>query len=342
MQKYRSLISATLLVSTLVVLTGCDLFKPASCPPGEEPAASPEDVLLSIDGKPAITKQKFEDFYELAAAQAGPYGGPSKQEVFKQIEAMTVLDHHYYSTGKDQTAEYKKELARAYDHARWGINTQMLAKEVQKEIDISESALSKFYAEQVGTNPAFDGPPVLKNAESINIQSVEFGNKTDAETFLATAKTDFAGEAATAGLAVKDLGAVSAQSQDIDFAIRRKSLTLKPGDVELVQSADKFFVVKAGSKLDAQYATFSEIKAMPDMLEKLGQFKQQAELEKAFMDRIEKLKKGLTLVPNEEYFKVDEEQRKAEQEQLMKMFEEQMKAQQTADKPSGAVPAVAA
>ncbi len=331
MQKYRSFFNVALLVSALGILPGCDLFKPASCPtckPVTEPPAKQEDVLLSINGKPAITKQKFEDFYDLAAAQAGPYGGPSKREVFKQIEAMAVLDNYFKTSGKEAEAEYQKELARAYDHARWGLNTQLLAKELQEKIDVSESALTKFYNEQIGANQAFDRPPFLKHPESISIKAVEFTDKKAANDFLAKAKKDFAGAAAEAGKSTKDLGPVSAQSQDVDFAIRLKAKSLKPGDVEVVQTGDTFTVIKGGNKVDAAYASFDEIKAMPQMLEMLGQFKKQSELEKAFMDRIEELKKGLSLSTSDEYFKADEEQRKAEQEQLMKLFEEQMKAQQ--------------
>ncbi len=337
MQKYRSIISGALLVATLVVVTGCDMFKPASCPsckPDEVHAESPGDVLLTIDGRPAITKQKFEELYELAAANAGPYGGPSKREIFKQIEAMAVLENQYSTSGKDQTVEYKKELARAYDHARWGVNTQLLAKELQEEIDVSEAALSKLYAEQLGKNQAFDRPPFLKSAESVTIQSVEFADKAAADAFLEKAKTNFAGEVAASGLVVKDLGAVSALSEEVDFAIRLKARTIKPGEVEVVQAADKFYVIKAGGK-KAQYATFAEIKAMPQVVEYLSQLKSESELESVFMDKIEQYKKSFTLVLDEEYFKADDEQRKVDQEKLMELFEQQMKAQQGA-------PAVAA
>ncbi len=341
MQKYRSIISGVLLVATLVVVTGCDLFKSPSChscEPGEVQAESPGDVLLTIDGRPAITKQKFEEFYELAAANAGPYGGPSKREIFGQIEAMAVLENQYATSGKDQTAEYKKELARAYDHARWGINTQLLAKELQEEIDVSEPALSKFYAEQIGKNQVFDRPPFLKSAESVTIQSVEFADKAAADAFVEKAKTNFTGEVAASGLVVKDLGVVSALSDEVDFAIRLKARTIKPGEVEVVQTTDKFYVINAGGK-KAQYATFAEIKATPQVVEYLSQLKSQSELETVFMDRIEQYKKALTLVPNEEYFKADEEQRKVDQEQLMKMFEQKMKAQQEAPAASGVVAA---
>lgn len=343
MQKYRNVTAGAALIATLIVLTGCDLFKKASCPtckPQVEKAAiAAEDSLLSIDGTPVLSKESFEDFYQMSLANAGPYGAPSKADVFKQVEAMAILDYHMGASGKNQTAEFKKELQRAYDSARWAVNTQNLAKELQESIDVSDKALAQFYKEQVGTNQAFDRPPFIKNAESIQLDAVEFPTKEAAQEFAKKAKGNFAGTAAAGGLTVKNLGNVSAQSQDVDFAIRLKARTIKPGDVEVVQATDKFFVIKAGPKQEAQYASFEEVKAMPQMTEMLGQFKKQMELEPAFMKRIEEYKKGLDITKNDEYFKADEEARKAQEEELMKMIQEQMQAQQGAQPAKAAVAA---
>lgn len=331
MKIYRGMITSAVLVLIVAVLTGCEWFKPVTCPTCkpqiEEQAAKPEDVLLTIDGRPALTKEGFEEFYQLVAASSGPYGAPAKNEVFKQVEAMVVLDHQMAASGKSKTEEYRKELARAYDHARWGLNTQMLAKELTDEIDVSEAALTKFYGEQVGKSP-FDKHPFVKGQDSIQIKSIEFPTKEAAEAFLEKAQKDFEGSAAAEGLTIKDEGKVSADSQNVDFAIRLKARTIKPGMVELAQSADKFYVIKAGPKEEAQYASFEEIKELPQMLEMLGQYKRQTELEPAFMKRIDEYKKGMKLAVDEEYFKTDEEERKAQEEQLMKLFQQQMQAQQ--------------
>ena len=109
--------------------------------------------------------------------------------------------------------------------------------------------------------------------------------------------------AKAANLSVKDLGKVSAQSQNVDFAIRLKARTLAPNAVELVPSGDKkFFVIKAGVKSPSQYAEFSELKAMPQMKEMLAQFKKQVELEPAFLKRVEDYKKDFKLDENLTYF----------------------------------------
>lgn len=345
--------STGLLVSSLALLTGCEWFKKSACPACEPCAtvdvgalatASPEDVLLSIDGKPAITKQQFEDFYEVAKASAGPYGALPKKDAFNTLVTMEILNRKIIKDKKDQDPEYKKEFARAYNLARWGVNSQLLAKDIQCEIDVSDKAIEDFYMEQRGKNQAFDRPPFLKNPESVTMKSVQFSDKKAAEDFTGKAQkegVDFGAVARAANLAVKDLGKVSSQSQDVDFAVRLKARTIAPNSVELVTSGDTFFVVKAGDRMPAEYADYEEVKQAENMQGMLGQFKKQCELEPAFLKRIEEYKKEFSIVENEEFFKQEEAKRIAQEEEQKKMFAQVMKAQaeqQKADKPAEVAP----
>lgn len=344
MQKtgFRSLISGALLVSALAVLTGCDLFKQSSCPncgPSVAESAKAEDVLLSIDGVPAVTKQQFEDFYEVASAQAGPYGALSKKDAFETLKTMEILNRKISQSGKDQDPAYKKDFARAHNLARWGVNSQIIAKEIQETIDTSDAGVESFYNQEKGKNPAFDRPPFLKSPESVSVQSVEFSDKKAAEEFLKKAKSDFAGAARGANLSIKDLGKVSPQSQNVDFAVRLKARTLAPNAVELVPSGDKkFFVIKAGTKSPAQYAEFKELVAMPQMKEMLAQFKKQVELEPAFLKRVEEYKKDFKIDENLKYFEEEEAKRKEEEDKLREIFAQKMKEQETAA-PAASAPA---
>jgi len=347
--RFRYIISGALLVSALTILTGCDLFKQSSCPScghGSVEQAKPEDVLLSIDGAPAITKAQFEEFYEVALSNAGPYGSPSKEDAFDTLKTMEIINRKIAQLGKDQDPAYKKDLARAYNLARWGVNSQAIVKEIQETIDTSDAALESFFNDAKGKNPAFDRAPFLKSPESVSIQSVEFSDKKAAEEFLKKAKSDFAGSARAANLSIKDHGKVSSQSQNVDFAIRLKARSLEPSTVELVSSGDKkFFVIKAGTKSSAQYADFNELKAMPQMKEMLAQFKKQVELEPAFMKRVEEYKKDFKIEENRSYFEQEKARLKEEEEKLKEALAQQMKEGETAapeaaaPKPQGVVAA---
>lgn len=342
--RFRYFLSGALLVSSLAVLTGCDVFKRASCPacgPSTE-TAKPEDVILSIDGVPAITKQEFEEFYATASANSGPYGALSRKDAYDTLKTMVLLDHKMIKEGKDKDPEYQKEFRRAFNLAKWGVNSQILAEELKKTIDTSDAAIESFYNEAKGKNPAFDRPPFLKNPESVSVQSVEFTDKKAAEEFLKKAKSDFAGAARAANLSVKDLGKVSAQSQNVDFAIRLKARTLAPNAVELVASGDKkFFVIKAGAKSPSQYAEFSELKAMPQMTEMLAQFKRSVELEPAFLKRVEEYKNEFKIDENLKYFEEAEAKQKEEEEKLREAFAQKMQEQEGAQ-PEAEAPTQAA
>ncbi len=311
----RPFIVGAILVAGLAVLTGCDFFKSAECEmcqPVEAAAVTvdPGQVLLSINGSSAITKDQFEAFYAIAS-ETSPVG---KRDAFNMMVQMELLDRQMRKEGKDKTKDYVQALRMA----RWQVNSQMLAKELQDSTDVSDRGLESFYNEQRGKNPAFDRPPFIKTPVSIAMQSVEFKDKAAAEEFLKKAKADFAGSAAAGNLEVKDLGNVSQQSQDVNFAIRLKARGLNSGDVELIQTGDMFTVIKAGNKTEAEYSTYSELKEMPQMTQMLSQFKKQMELEAAFMKRLEGYKKGYTLKENEQYFKEEEDKFKEMIAQKMK------------------------
>lgn len=349
----RFAFSGVLLVATLVMLTGCDFFKKGSCPscsPGfGASTAKSEDVLLSINGTPAITKEQFEDFYEVARANAGPYGGLSKRDAFDMMVKMEVLNHEIAKTGKDQTEAYKKDFSRAFNMARWGVNSQLLANELREGIEVSDSALEAFYNEKRGKDQAFDRPPFLKTPESIVLKSVEFTDKAAADAFYKKAKKDFEGAAKEANLTVKNLGNVCQTSKDVDFSVCLKAKTMKAGDVEVIQAVNKYVVAKAGNRTTAQYSEYAELKDMPQMKEMLGGYKQKMELEPAFVAKVEEYKKGLDLKENTQYFEAEEASQKAEEEKMRQMIEEQMKqetkkpgekpAEKPAAKPSGVVAA---
>ena len=338
---FRFALSGALLVSTLALLTGCDLFQKGGCPsckPGSAAMnAKPEDVLLTINGTPAITKEEFEDFYEVARANAGPYGALSKRDAFDMMVKMEVLNHEIARSGKDQSDAYKKDFSRAFNMARWGVNSQVLANEIKEKIEVSEAALEAFYNEKRGKDQNLDRPPFLKSSECTAVKAVEFPDKAAAEAFAKKAKSDFEGAAKAANLTIKNLGNVSQQSRDVDFAICLRARTMKPGDVEVIQGVNKHFVAKAGAKSTAKYADYKELMAMPQMKEMLSGYKQKVELEPAFVAAIDEYKKGLELKENTVYFEAEEAQQKAEEEKVKEMIAEQVKQQET--KKSGDKPA---
>ncbi len=336
-KQFRFIINASLLISTLAFLAGCaELFKgKGTCPTcaPEVERAAPEDVLLSIGGKPAVTKQSLEDFYTTwigsspEAQYAAAFDPEIKTKAFKELEMLKVLDASVKKDGKDQTPEYKKQLNNTIMLAMGAVNFGIYRDQVLNSIDTSDAALEKFYEENRGKNRAFDNPPFLKSPESIKLSGVEFSDEKSAKDFLAKAQkpgASLASLASTIKKSVKDYGTVSPQSREVDFMLAQKARTITPGSVELVKlQSGKFAVVKAGAtRVPAQYLDWKAIAENPQLKETVANIKKQTEFQPAFMKFIEDKKKELDVTENNTYLEDEAAKKKADFEAKIKEFQE--------------------
>lgn len=337
---FRPVLNVVLLTSALAALSACDWFKGSGCASCDShmESAAPGDVLLTIDGKPAITKAKLDDFFEAymknrpdaAYAAMDPQ---AKRNAFNELQVMEVMSAKIKKDGKDKSPEYKKAYQRAIDLAKYSVNAELLSKEVLDSIDTSDAGLETFYKDLRGKNPAFDNPPFLKQPAGIKIQSVQFSDKKSAEDFLAKAQKAGAnfGELAKAiKKDVKNLGLVTSASK-VDYSVKAKAKTLEPNAVDIVTTqGNQFMVIRGvGPRQDAQYAELAEIIAAQPMLkEQLANYKKNVEAQTEFMKRIEEWKKELNIVENTKFFEEEEARKKAELEEKFK----ELKAAQETDK----------
>ena len=213
----RQVMSAALLFSGLALLVGCigggEEKKDADVAPR---AAEDGVVLLTIEGKPAITKVQFDDFFDawLQSRQDGAFAAfdpRAQRRAFADLEMMKVLEFKMKKEGKDKDPEYQKKYERAHNLALFAVNSEILVEELMKTIDVSDKALKAFYDENKGKNPAFDNPPLLKTPEGIKIEVVEFRDESSAKRFLAKAEkpgADFKALAKEINKDVTDLGLV--------------------------------------------------------------------------------------------------------------------------------------
>ena len=348
----RSFVSCALLVSGLALLTGCgEWFKKSACPgcdTGALASAAPGDVLLSIDGKPAITKESFNEFFDAyinSNPQAAAYlalDPSARRRAFQELEMKEVIKHDVIKKKKDQTPEYKKKFAQACDYALWAVNSELFRDDVLASIDSSDAGLEKFYNENKGKNPAFDVPPFQIAPEGIKMQSVQFSDQKSARDFLEKAQKapgEFAALAKAIKKDVKDLGLVTTQEKD--YSLKAKAKSMQPNAVDLIftPATGKYVVIKAvGQRQNPKYAEFAELKANPETKELLANTKKQTEFPQIVMARIEELKKELNAVENLSYFDEEEAKKKAELEAKMKelqVAEDKEDAGKQGAKPAG-------
>ncbi|MBA3751745.1 peptidyl-prolyl cis-trans isomerase [Candidatus Dependentiae bacterium] len=341
----RPFFNGALLVSSLALLSACDWFKQSdtctSCV--SSPAAtgtgtvSADDVLLSIDGKPVVTKKTFDEFYEMAIASdpQSQFGPGVSQKIYNYLEQAALMDASIKKTKKDQDPEYKRKLDQAYELARATVNGEYFQKEVLDTIDVSDKALEAFYTEQVGKNPAFERPPFMKKAGGIKVMGVQFNDDKSAKDFLAKATKPGADLAALAkadnNRKVEDLGVITAQSR-ADRAVVAKAKDMQPNAVEKVDlSNGKFMVIKTvGPRQAPEYMSFTEIMANEDLKNYFKQVKQSTDFQAAMTKRLDDIKKDVKIESNTKYIEEKESKQNAELEALIKSMRGSQEEQGTA------------
>lgn len=333
----RSFLSAGLLISSLLLLSGCmpDWSKKSGCV-GCDVADSKAggEVLLTINGKPRTTED-FEVFWQEflnsdpQAALMAQFMPNAREEMFKNYETEELIKEWIRANKKDQEAEYLKAQKKAHQQADRTLNITSFKDDAVKNLDMSDAGLKSFYEENRDKNAVFNQPPFLLAAEGIKAQQVLFGDEKSAKEFADRAKkagANFGSLAKAAKKDVKDLGLVTAQSRSVEPTVRVRLKDMKEGSVDVVNVGPKqFAVVKAGAKQQNKFAGFDE----PNVKEALKEVMPQMKAYEAIMARVEDLKKEYKVEDEKgkEFFKKEAEEKKAKMQEELKAAQEAAKAQ---------------
>lgn len=328
-----------MLLSSLAVLPGClDWIKEkfGSCEStcttcgdhGMPQGKLTGEALLSVDGQPLVTVATFEDFWKMyvesnpqAALIAGFYPGLRKEVFNSLLVPFEIAKVYLQKTGKDKSADLKKLYERQCEFVYKTLALDILQKDILAKIDKSPKALKDFYEQNRDKIKAFQDNKFTKVAGATSALSVEFDSAQDAEAFLEKAKTgDFAKLAKEAGKELKDLGFVTMENPDVNYFIKVKLNELKPAEVTKVDlGKDKFVVVKAIEKRNAEYSPFESLdQQTKDIIER--ELVQVKGVEK-MKSEMENLKKTYNIQQNNAFFDEELEKKQAELAKMQKDLE---------------------
>lgn len=313
----RLSIKLLFITASLMILPACNSFKGkdgSNCESCSSSAVSGttdnSQAILYIDEKPVMTAQDFDDFFEdlinsepRAAAFIALYPN-AKAELFKnQRVPSAVIQEWAKRTGKTSEADYQKKLQKAKARLEEALATTAFEETILKEIDTAVDTLKSFYEENKGKAEILNQPPFLKAAAGVTAISAEFDNEKAANDFAKKAQApnaNFNELAKAANKDVKDLGVVSAQSRNVEPALRVQVPNMEAGKVEVIAlGKDKFDVVKAIEKKSPEFAPFEEVQDM------VKQALLQSKAAEKFQEKLDALKKEYNVRENEEYFKKD-------------------------------------
>ena len=310
-------------IATLSFLPGCsDMFKSGSNQVATENVSTRKsepmtgEVLVTMRGIPAITTDTLAQEKEkllkanpqLRQAIAFMDAREVDRNLLDGLVHQKVVDEYIVSNGIDKTAAYQAELKDLYESMERMLNSKYFSE--RNPVSVSESEIRSFY-------DANKDKSLRVSHGGVAATGIEFADGAAARAFAAKAKSSPGGFKKTAqdeGLnaKIKDFKLVNNQSIGIDEQLRDKiaAITTVPS-IEVFDVNGTFWVVNATAKEDAKYIPYEQIR---DRIKE--QLEQQKRVE-TFTKDVDNLKKEYDVKINEEYFKPEETQQVALNNQQM-------------------------
>ena len=317
---------AMLLVSGVLFVPGCFKKSDKTAIVGDATANS-SDVLLSIDGKPALTVSEYEE--QLAMARkANPQidqflemmPNAEKEFIFQGMTTGRLVKAWCQKHGIDKTEEFQRELRVAREAIELNLYLQHFEK--ANPITVSDSELQKFYDEKKNVIPG-----LVQAQGGTEISYVRLENKAAAQAFMDKVKgIKKADTFAKVAEENKQQVVKSTVNEKSPMAPAVKSAVLditKFPSVDMVKvSDDVYWVFIATNKTETKYRDLNDPQVEQGLRKMASDERRQSQL----TDMMDGLKKELNVVENTSYIDKKAQTRASALEQKVKMMEQNKEA----------------
>lgn len=313
-----TLTKLSVLAFSIVLLPGCDFLKKGttSQPKDEKKAAAPAPAkptaqangrtLCTINGSPVIGEDDFKKnvnqmlqsnpYFKGAGADILPMA--IKRKLFDELVKQELIIADASARNLYTDPDFIKAYENMVDLVKRSLAVQFFEKRIYDKIDVSDSEVSKHYAD--------NKQRFVKAAGGILVNGAKFSSEAQAKQFLAKAEKEpknFEKLAqAEKGCTLKNFGRVSKESAGIGGSLvpapikeAALSKTSFPA-VEQVSVGKEIWVIAAQDKQDTVFFDLEEIKPQIQGMIKNNKFREELDKE------IKQLKDTMTVNINEDYF----------------------------------------
>lgn len=297
----------SMLVLSLALLGGCDLFKKKDSAKDESGVSKSSDegvVLCTIDGEPAVKEGEFVASLT-QMIQANPYFKGATIEslpkdllrkFFDQLSTQALIEKHSVKNNVEKDPEYIKAYNETEKQLKRMLMVQIFEKKIYDSIKIDEADIKKYYDENKDR--------FIKAPGGVLVLGVAFDKEADANAFVDKAKAagDFEKLAKASSGKFKDFGRVSKEARGmqpdmVPAPIKEAALAMNSSGVEKVKAGKEFWVIKVSDKQDSVLFDIGEVKSHVEAILKNNSYRDV--LEKS----VKELKDKHTVIVNDDYFK---------------------------------------
>jgi hypothetical protein len=318
-----------LLLLSIVILPSCKWFEKSdsscpSCPSHQDSSAAHNDgstVLLTVNGKPALTAKEFEDFINKATEGNEQmklymqFVPDFKEQVFAAKKRALIIGEWAKNNNIRETKEYKDKANLIMDQIRENLDTEAFIK--KNDAEVTDEQAKKYYDENKDQDPR-----IATSASGANAAGVSFANGNAANEFAQALQKsngkDFDKLAKERKLNVTQFGVVNNESV-IDSKIKEKISAVKstPAVIVVKDEKGKNWVVVVKSIQKAQYRPFEQVK---DVIKRILKPKM---LEEMLEKEVTKFEKEFNVVANKAYFEEQKKKSEADAQQAMQAMTQQ-------------------
>ncbi len=265
------------------------------------------EVLLTIDGQPAVTVAEFEKYYDQVLEQQPQLRSFAammpdlKSNIYSTLASQKVLEHWAKKNKIDQKAEYKADRDALLENVDRGLAIKYF--QAEHPVMVGDEEIKKFYDDNKGTLY------VLAQG-GVNAVGVSFDKEDAAKAFLAKAKqpkADLTKLASDSKLTFRNFGRVHDQSAHVDEALRTKILASK-NSVDMFSVGKNYWVVQVTGREESKYYPFEQAKE-----DARGRLSNDRTVE-MFNTELSKLKNEYNVVENKTYFESPKEEASSDSE----------------------------
>ena len=272
------------------------------------------EVLVSIDGKPALTIEDFKKFVK-EAAESDPQiqfmlqiMPDFEEQLFEHAKLREIVLGEWAVRNEiTKKADYIKQKEQAEKALANMLNHKMFISEHVKEV--SESDMHKYYQDHKDKDHS-----LLASPAGVKARAVVFDNEGAAKGFLTAVDKNhaaFDSKAKEIKKTVDNLGVVGQMSM-LDPVVKEKISSLKTPTIVMIKARDKeFWVVLATGRSTAQYRPFEQVKEM------IKETLMRERIDQAFKAKLSEYQEKYNIKINRAYF---EKIKKDREEQRAKMM----------------------